>query len=240
MADEQPVSAHPTFAEATKVWATIGFLSFGGPAGQIALMHRMLVEERKWISEPRFLHALNFCMLLARAGGAAARHLCRLAAPRHARRHSSPGRCSCSPASSSSSSSPRSMPLFHETAWLDTLFFGLKAAVLAIVLEAVMRIGRRALKTQPRGGHRRGRVRRASSSSACRSRSSSSAPASSAIVRDARRRRMRLVPAGQGRGSDATMPPTRPQPGRADASAGRHRHAGLAWRSGRRPRSCSG
>ena len=55
---------HPAFGEAARVWAAIGVLSFGGPAGQIALMHRMLVEERKWISEPRFLHALNFCMLL--------------------------------------------------------------------------------------------------------------------------------------------------------------------------------
>ena len=50
--------------EALAVWAKIGVLSFGGPAGQIALMHRTLVEERRWISEPRFLHALNFCMLL--------------------------------------------------------------------------------------------------------------------------------------------------------------------------------
>ena len=64
MAPGKALQTHPTFAEATKVWATIGVLSFGGPAGQIALMHRILVEERKWISEPRFLHALNFCMLL--------------------------------------------------------------------------------------------------------------------------------------------------------------------------------
>ncbi len=54
----------PTFREATAVWAKIGLLGFGGPAGQIALMHRMVVEERRWISESRFLHALNFCMLL--------------------------------------------------------------------------------------------------------------------------------------------------------------------------------
>src|SRR6188474_3673579 len=53
-----------TFAEALRVWFKIGCLSFGGPAGQIALMHRTLVDERKWIDEPRFLHALNFCMLL--------------------------------------------------------------------------------------------------------------------------------------------------------------------------------
>lgn len=55
---------HPTLAEATAVWARIGLLSFGGPAGQIALMHKELVEERRWISESRFMHALNFCMLL--------------------------------------------------------------------------------------------------------------------------------------------------------------------------------
>ncbi len=57
-------SPKPTFQEALAVWAKIGVLSFGGPAGQIALMHRVLVDERRWISEERFLHALNFCMLL--------------------------------------------------------------------------------------------------------------------------------------------------------------------------------
>ncbi len=54
----------PSLAEAARVWARIGLLSFGGPAGQIALMHNELVEKRRWISEPRFLHALNYCMLL--------------------------------------------------------------------------------------------------------------------------------------------------------------------------------
>src|SRR3982751_1027582 len=58
--DDCPV----TFAEALRVWSRIGWLGFGGPAGQIALMHRELVERRRWISEPRFLHALNYCMLL--------------------------------------------------------------------------------------------------------------------------------------------------------------------------------
>ena len=57
-------AGRPTLGEATRVWARIGLLSFGGPAGQIALMHRMLVEERRWIGDGRFLHALNFCMLL--------------------------------------------------------------------------------------------------------------------------------------------------------------------------------
>jgi len=53
-----------SFGEAFRVWFKIGCLGFGGPAGQIALMHRILVDEKKWIDEPRFLHALNFCMLL--------------------------------------------------------------------------------------------------------------------------------------------------------------------------------
>src|SRR5947207_15673688 len=57
---DNPVS----LAEATRVWAKIGWLSFGGPAGQIALMHRELVERRRWISDARFLHALSYCMLL--------------------------------------------------------------------------------------------------------------------------------------------------------------------------------
>ena len=60
----QHASAAPTFNGALAVWARIGVLSFGGPAGQIALMHRVLVDARKWIGEQPFLHALNFCMLL--------------------------------------------------------------------------------------------------------------------------------------------------------------------------------
>ena len=59
------VEAHGVrFGEALRVWARIALLSFGGPAGQIAVMHRILVDEKKWIGEARFLHALNFCMLL--------------------------------------------------------------------------------------------------------------------------------------------------------------------------------
>lgn len=59
---ERPSS--PTLSEATLVWARIAALSFGGPAGQIAVMHRVLVEEKRWLGDGRFLHALNFCMLL--------------------------------------------------------------------------------------------------------------------------------------------------------------------------------
>ena len=57
-------AASPSFGEAFRLWLKIGCINFGGPAGQIAMMHRMLVDEKKWIDEPRFLHALNFCMLL--------------------------------------------------------------------------------------------------------------------------------------------------------------------------------
>ena len=59
-----PAPTFPTIAEAFPYWLKLGFISFGGPAGQIALMHRILVEEKKWISEGRFLHALNYCTLL--------------------------------------------------------------------------------------------------------------------------------------------------------------------------------
>ena len=60
----QPPPRAPTRAEAFRFWLKLGFISFGGPAGQIAIMHRELVDERRWISERRFLHALNYCMLL--------------------------------------------------------------------------------------------------------------------------------------------------------------------------------
>ena len=60
----QAAPAHPSFGEALRFWLKLGFISFGGPAGQIAIMHTELVERRRWISERRFLHALNYCMVL--------------------------------------------------------------------------------------------------------------------------------------------------------------------------------
>jgi chromate transporter len=56
--------SYPSLREATRTWARVALLSFGGPAGQIAVMHRIIVEEKRWVSEERFLHALNYCMLL--------------------------------------------------------------------------------------------------------------------------------------------------------------------------------
>ncbi|WP_322417711.1 chromate efflux transporter [Mesorhizobium huakuii] len=137
--------AVPTFAEAVKLWAKIGLLSFGGPAGQIALMHRELVEERRWIGEQRFLHALNYCMLLPgpeaqqlaiyigwllhrTIGGLVAGILFVL-----------PGALVMLILSSL-------YVLYGDMPLVEALFLGVKAAVLAIVIEAVIRIGRRALK----------------------------------------------------------------------------------------------
>src|SRR5262245_58864765 len=62
--DPRPAVRSVSFAEAFRFWVKLGFISFGGPAGQIAIMHRELVERRRWLSEERFLHALNYCMLL--------------------------------------------------------------------------------------------------------------------------------------------------------------------------------
>ncbi|WP_340116108.1 chromate efflux transporter [Pelagibius sp. 7325] len=147
--DSRPLGADgrpwPGFAEAVAVWTRIALLSFGGPAGQIAVMHRILVEEKRWLGEARFLHALNFCMLLPgpeaqqlavyigwllhrTAGGLIAGLLFVL-----------PGMAAIMVLSII-------YALFGDVGFVAALFFGLKAAVLAIVLQAVVRIGKRALK----------------------------------------------------------------------------------------------
>lgn len=137
---------YPTLTEAARVWARIALLSFGGPAGQIAVMHRILVEEKRWLDEERFLHALNFCMLLPgpeaqqlatyigwlmhrTAGGLIAGVLFVL-----------PGALAILLLSIV-------YALHGEVGLVAGAFFGLKAAVLAIVLQAVVRIGRRALRS---------------------------------------------------------------------------------------------
>ena len=124
---------------------TIGCLSFGGPAGQIALMHRIIVDEKKWLGEKQFLHALNFCMLLP---GPEAMQLATYAGWRCMAGAAAwrPACCSCCPAPSSSWSFRCSMRAFGQVAVVAALFFGIKAAVLAIVVEALMRVARRALK----------------------------------------------------------------------------------------------
>jgi chromate transporter len=133
-----------SYSEAVRVWIRVAALSFGGPAGQIAVMHRILVEEKRWIGDARFLHALNYCMLLPgpeaqqlavyigwlmhrTKGGLTAGLLFIL-----------PGFVSIMVLS------------FIYAAWgsvgaVAALFFGLKAAVLAVVIEAVQRVGKRSL-----------------------------------------------------------------------------------------------
>jgi chromate transporter len=133
------------FAEAVKVWARVAALSFGGPAGQIAVMHRIVVEEKRWIGENRFLHALNYCMLLP--GPEATQ----LAIYIGWLMHRTPGGVVAGtlfvlPGFIALMVLSWIYALLGNVGIVQALFFGLKAAVLAIVLEAVVRIGRRALK----------------------------------------------------------------------------------------------
>jgi chromate transporter len=140
-----PLAHGVSFGDAFRVWLRVALLSFGGPAGQIAVMHRILVEEKRWIGEHRFLHALNYCMLLPgpeaqqlatyvgwlmhrTAGGVMAGVLFVL-----------PGVISIMALSIV-------YALFGKVGIIAALFFGLKAAVLAVVLQAVVRIGTKALK----------------------------------------------------------------------------------------------
>lgn len=141
-------STRPTFGEAARVWAKIGLLSFGGPAGQIALMHRILVDERRWISEPRFLHALNFCMLLP---GPEAQQLATYVGwlLHGVRGGLLAGALFVLPGAAAMLVLSTLYALYGSTELLAGLFFGLKAAVLAIVVQAVVRIGGRALTTRP-------------------------------------------------------------------------------------------
>jgi chromate transporter len=128
-----------------RVWARIAALSFGGPAGQIAVMHRILVEEQRWIGESRFLHALNYCMLLP--GPEAQQLAVYIGWLLHRTKGGLvAGTLFVLPGLVVIMILSWIYAAFGNVAVVAALFFGLKAAVLAIVLEAVMRIGRRALK----------------------------------------------------------------------------------------------
>ncbi|WP_408902573.1 chromate efflux transporter [Methylobacterium radiotolerans] len=134
-----------TLTEALPVWLRIAALSFGGPAGQIAVMHRILVEERRWISENRFLHALNFCTLLP---GPEAQQLATYVGwLMHGTRGGLvAGGLFVMPGVIAIMGLSWIYALYGNVGFVAGLFFGLKAAVLAIVLQAVIRIGKRALK----------------------------------------------------------------------------------------------
>ena len=135
----------PSFAEAARVWLRIGLLSFGGPAGQIALLHREVVEERRWIGERRFLHALNFCTLLP--GPEAQQLATYLGWLMHGVRGGlAAGLLFILPGAAVMLGLSVLYATLGEVPWVAALFFGLKCAVLVLVVEALLRIGRRALR----------------------------------------------------------------------------------------------
>ena len=141
----EALSETVTFRSALMVWLKIGLINFGGPAGQIALMHKMLVEERKWISETRFLHALNYCMLLP---GPEAQQL---AVYMGWLMHKTWGGLVAGvlfilPGFLLILAISMLYVSFGELHWLQGLLFGMQAATLAIVLDAVLRLGKKALK----------------------------------------------------------------------------------------------
>jgi chromate transporter len=136
-----------SFREALRVWIYVGLNSFGGPAGQIAVMHRVLVEEKKWIGEKRFLHALNYCMLLpgpeaqqlaVYVGWLFHRTLGGLAA----------GILFVLPGFVAMLALSAIYAACGHVSFVESIFSGIKPAVLAIVVEAVIRIGKRALATR--------------------------------------------------------------------------------------------
>ena len=146
MNEPSPRPAPPTFGEALKFWWKLGWISFGGPAGQIAIMHREIVERRRWLSEDHFLHALNFCMLLP---GPEAQQL---ATYLGWRLHGAKGGI----VAGALFVIPSIFILMGlswlyvtgaNVTWINGLFYGLTAAVIAIVASAVKRIGTKALKT---------------------------------------------------------------------------------------------
>mgnify|MGYP001094293289 CR=1 FL=1 len=134
-----------SFNEALRVWARVAALSFGGPAGQIAVMHRIIVEEKRWIGETRFLHALNYCTLLP--GPEAQQLAIYIGWLLHKTKGGLvAGILFVLPGAVAIMALSWIYAIFGNVGAVQALFFGLKAAVLAIVLEAVLRIGRRALK----------------------------------------------------------------------------------------------
>lgn len=147
MPETSPVNSHPSFSEALRFWVKLGLISFGGPAGQIAIMQTELVDRKKWISQSRFLHALNYCMLLP---GPEAQQL---AIYIGWLLHKTKGGI----AAGAFFVLPSIFVLWGlsfiymawgNIPWIAAIFYGLKPAVTAIVLAAVIRIGGKALKNE--------------------------------------------------------------------------------------------
>ena len=146
-ADQQDRHRAPSFAEALRFWLKLGFISFGGPTGQIAIMQTELVEKKKWISQSRFLHALNYCMLLPGP------EAIQLAIYIGWLLHKTWGGI----VAGAFFVIPSIFVLwvlsyvyaaFGNIPWIAAIFYGLKPAVMAIVAVAVIRIGRKALKNE--------------------------------------------------------------------------------------------
>lgn len=141
-----PAFVPPTFIEAFKVWLKIGLLSFGGPAGQIALMHRILVDEKKWLTEPQFLHALNFCMLLP---GPEAQQLATYSGwlLHGIRGGLVAGLLFILPGIAVMLGLSYVYVSFAHIGFVAAIFFGIQCAVFAVVVEALLRISKRMLKS---------------------------------------------------------------------------------------------
>ena len=139
------MTAFPTFKEAFRVWLRIGCLSFGGPAGQIALMHREVVDERRWVSDTRFLHALNFCTLLP--GPEAMQLATYLGWLMHGVRGGvAAGLLFVLPGAAVMLGLSLIYALLGQVPIIEAVFLGLKCAVLVLVVDALLRVARRALR----------------------------------------------------------------------------------------------
>lgn len=136
-----------SFLDALRVWLRVAALSFGGPAGQIAVMHRIVVDEKRWIGEARFLHALSYCTLLP--GPEAQQLAIYIGWLMHGTRGGiAAGTLFVLPGIVCIMALSYVYAALGQVGVVAGLFFGLKAAVLAVVLQAVMRVGSRALKNQ--------------------------------------------------------------------------------------------
>ena len=140
-------TAHPSFGEAFRFWLKLGFISFGGPTGQIAIMQTELVEKKRWISQARFLHALNYCMLLP--GPEAQQLATYIGWLLHKTRGGIvAGAFFVIPSIFILWGLSFVYAAYGKLPWIAAIFYGLKPAVMAIVAVAVIRIGRKALKNE--------------------------------------------------------------------------------------------
>jgi chromate transporter len=144
-ARDQLTPPHPTFAEAFRFWLKLGFISFGGPAGQISIMHHELVERKKWVSNERFLNALNYCMLLP---GPEAQQLATYIGwlLHRLRGGITAGAFFVIPSIFILLALSYTYAAYGTVPWVAAVFSGLKAAIMAIVVSAVIKIGKKALK----------------------------------------------------------------------------------------------